>query len=197
MIRMRVLVFILLITPIFFGCEGEYSPKPKAYVRLNLPEHSYIVPDSTWSCPYIFEASRYSFLTVDKRHHKENCWYNIYYPKLKATIHLTYSELNNNLSRQIEENRKLAMKHVGKATAINESLIENKEAQVFGLIYEFKGETASDMQFFATDSLNHFLRGSLYFNVKPNKDSLGPAIDYVKNDMRHFIQSLRWTQRAD
>ncbi|MDC1211934.1 gliding motility lipoprotein GldD [bacterium] len=182
--------FFLL--PILVGCNNDYSPKPRAYVRLDLPEPAYLAPDSNWNCPYTFEASRYSFLTVDKRHQKENCWYNIYYPKLKATIHLTYSTLDGNLGRQIEENRKLAMKHVGKATAINESLVENRDANVYGLIYEFKGETASDMQFFVTDSSNHFLRGSLYFNVKPNKDSLGPAIDYVKNDVRHFIQTLRW-----
>lgn len=186
-------ILILTIALIAMGCEQEHTPKPKAYVRLDLPEASYISPDSNWNCPYTFEASRFSFLTIDKRHQKENCWYNIYYPKLKATIHLTYSPVEDNLARQIEENRKLAMKHVGKATAINESLIENNEVNVYGLIYEFKGETASDMQFFATDSLNHFLRGSLYFNVKPNKDSLSPAIDYVKTDIRHFIKTLRWS----
>lgn len=190
---MRKMISYTFLTLIIFGCDDEYVPKPKAYARIDLPEPSYISPDSNWNCPYTFEASRYSFLTIDRRHQNENCWYNIYYPKMKATIHLTYSEVDNNLGRQIEENRKLAMKHVGKATAINESLISNNVAHVYGLIYEFRGETASDMQFFATDSTNHFLRGSLYFNVKPNKDSLGPVIDYIKNDIQHFIQTLRWT----
>ncbi len=182
---------------IIVGCQGDFVPKPKAYVRIDLPEPSYIAPDTnSWDCPYTFEASRYSYLTVDKRHRSKPCWYNIYYPKFDATIHLTYSKIDGDLVTQIEDNRKLAMKHVTKATAINESRIENNTSRVFGLIYEFKGETASDMQFFVTDSTSHFLRGSLYFNIKPNKDSLAPVIDYVKGDIKHLVESLRWTSDA-
>lgn len=179
---------------LFIGCKEELVPKERAYARIELPEPAYIGPDKeSWNCPYYFKASNQSFLTIDKRHVNERCWYNIYYPRLKATVHLTYTEIEDDLARQIEDNRKLAMKHVGKATAINESLIENDSARVYGLIYEFKGATASDMQFFVTDSTNHFLRGSLYFNVKPNKDSLAPVIAYVKADIKYMLSTLTWT----
>ena len=184
---------LILLLLILAGCESAFTPKPKAYPRIELPVAQYIAPnDSTWNCPYFFEASNQSFLTVDRRHMNKNCWYNIYYPKLKATIYLTYTELDNDLAQQIEDNRKLAMKHVGKATAINERVVSNDSAGVYGLIYEFKGETASDMQFFLTDSTEHFLRGSLYFNVRPNKDSLAPVIDYIKKDIRHVIRTVEW-----
>ncbi|GAB5539049.1 MAG: gliding motility lipoprotein GldD [Salibacteraceae bacterium] len=191
---LRTVFTLAILASILSACDREYTPKPKAYARINLPTPSYIMPDTaSWSCPYLFEASRYSYLTIDKRYQNEYCWFNIYYPSLNATIHLTYSTLDDNLGKQIEDTRKLAMKHVGKATAINERRIENDSAKVYGLTYEFKGETASDMQFFLTDSSKHFLRGALYFNVRPNKDSLDPVIDYVKSDIHHFIETLRWT----
>ncbi|GAB4383992.1 MAG: gliding motility lipoprotein GldD [Salibacteraceae bacterium] len=178
------------------GCGGDISPKPKAYPRIALPEPDYLQPaDSSWNCPYIFEASRYSYLTVDPRYREEPCWINIYYPRYKATIHLTYFPLQDDLAFHIEETRKLAMKHISKATQINETLVENPQARVYGLVYDFRGETASDMQFFLTDSVHHFVRGALYFNMRPNKDSLAPVIAYIKNDLDHFITSFRWTDR--
>jgi len=179
------------------SCEEEFTPKPMAYGRIDLPAHEYISPNAeTWSCPYTFEASKLSYLTIDPKYKAEQCWYNLYYPRLRATIHITYFELDGDVALQIEENRKLAMKHISKATHINESIIENDSARVFGILFDFRGETASDMQFFLTDSSNHFLRGALYFNVKPNKDSLDPVITYVKKDIEHFIESFRWIDRS-
>jgi gliding motility-associated lipoprotein GldD len=181
----------------FTNCDHNFIPKPTAYARIELPAHSYISPNpETWACPYTFEASKLSYITLDPKYKAEQCWYNVYYPKLNATIHLTYAPVENDLSIKIEDNRKLAMKHIGKATQINEQLIENKEERVFGLVYDFRGETASDMQFFVTDSVSHFLRGSLYFNVTPNKDSLEPVIQYVKEDIHHMIESLRWIESS-
>lgn len=187
-------IFILFSIFTLNACEGDYTPKPRAYARIDLPTPTYIAPDTnSWNCPYNFEFSNHAFVTVDRKYENENCWYNLYYPKYRATIHLTYFELDKNLSQFIEENRKLAMKHIGKATQIEEVLIENPDKDVYGIVYDFKGETASDLQFFLTDSTTHMLRGSLYFNVYPNKDSLGPVIEYVKNDINHFIDSFEWS----
>lgn len=191
------ILLVSLCAATLMACNDEFTPKPKAYARIDLPEPNYIAPNTeTWNCPYYFEASRLSYLTVDPRHKQQNCWYNVYYPSLKATVYLTYSPLHGNLSDQIEDSRKLAMKHIGKATQINESTVENDSNHVYGIVYEFRGETASDMQFFLTDSTSHFLRGSLYFGVKPNKDSLAPVIEYVKEDIRHMIQTFKWLEPA-
>ncbi len=190
--------FIALFIPLLVmlaSCEKEYSPKPRAYPRIALPVAEYSTPDTNyWNCPYIFELSDQSALTVDPRYQDSTCWYNLYYPELRATVHLTYTALNNNLSKHIEQNRKLAMKHIVKAVGIPEFIVEHEERRVYGIIYDFKGETASDMQFFLTDSTDHFLRGALYFSTNPNKDSLAPAIDYVKQDIRHLIDSFHWQE---
>lgn len=175
------------------SCEETYTPKPRAYARIDLPTPEYVSPDSNlWDCPYTFEFNKYSAITVDPRYRDSTCWYNVYYPKYRATIHLTYDRLNNDLNQHIEQSRKLAMKHIGKATRIDEVLIENDQEHVYGLMYDFSGETASDLQFFLTDSTENFIRGSLYFSVYPNKDSLDPVIKYVKRDIDHIMESFRW-----
>lgn len=192
---MRAGLYFLLVMIALGGCTDEpATPKPRAYARIELPAHEYVSPsEEKWDCPYTFEFSKYSFITLDPRYQDSTCWYNIYYPKYRAVVHLTYYPVTD-LGAQIEENRKLAMKHIAKATQINESVVEQDEKHVFGVIYDFRGETASDLQFFLTDSTSHMLRGALYFNVAPNKDSLKPVIEYVKEDIDHIISTFRWRE---
>jgi gliding motility-associated lipoprotein GldD len=84
-------------------------------------------------------------------------------------------------------------KHITKATGIRDSVVINKDKNVFGLVYFLDGEgVASPLQFYLTDSTEHFLRGSLYFNTYPNNDSLQPVIDFITDDVRHLIQTLKW-----
>jgi hypothetical protein len=48
------------------------------------------------------------------------------------------------------------------------------------------------MQFTITDSTKNFLRGALYFNTKVQNDSLRPAIEYMKKDILHLINTFDW-----
>jgi gliding motility-associated lipoprotein GldD len=59
-------------------------------------------------------------------------------------------------------------------------------------MYNLKGNTASSDTVLFTDSVKHFVRGSLYFDVAPNKDSLGPVIDYLRTDIEHLMETFRW-----
>lgn len=63
---------------------------------------------------------------------------------------------------------------------------------MYGLIYDIKGNAASEFQFHLTDSLNHFLVGSLYFNTPPNQDSIQPVLDFVKQDIEHLFSTFEW-----
>jgi gliding motility-associated lipoprotein GldD len=54
------------------------------------------------------------------------------------------------------------------------------------------GDAASNVQFFLTDSIHHFIRGALYFNNQPNADSMKPVVDFVKEDLRVMLKSFRW-----
>ncbi len=173
------------------GCGDTYMPKPRGYFRIDLPEKEYQVFDTTY--PYTFEYPVYAIISPDNNAANEPYWINIDYPLFKGRIHISYKAVNNNLSKYTEDAHALVMKHIPKASAIEEIRIDNEMADVHGLIYDIKGSgTASVYQFFITDSTHHFVRGALYFHVLPNNDSLAPVIDFVKSDIQHMLESFRW-----
>ncbi len=187
-----VLLFTLLMIVVFWSCHETYTPKAKGYLRVKYPDKSYRPFDTT--APFTFEYPVYANMVKDTAKHTEPFWYNIEFPSLNATIYLSYKPVKNNLQDFIEDSRTLAYKHSIKAEAINESLIRNDSSKVYGILYDLKGNTASSLQFFVTDSSRNFLRGSLYFNAEPNKDSLSPVINFIRQDVIHLLNTLRWKQ---
>lgn len=175
---------------IFHSCNSTPIPKPRGYFRLEFPEKDYKLLDST--LPYKFYYPVYGEIIPDAQVGAEKYWINIDFPKYKARIHISYKSVNKNINNLIEDVRTLAYKHTIKADAINEKTFSNPERKVYGTLYDIKGNAASSYQFYVTDSLKHFLRGALYFNVHPNKDSLSPAIDFFGKDMIYIIESVEW-----
>ena len=90
----------------------------------------------------------------------------------------------------------IAYKHSIKADDIIESRISYPKNHVYGIIYDITGNAASSVNFFVTDSLQHFLNGSLYFRVSPNADSLAPLIDYFRKDIMHMLETLKWKNES-
>ncbi|MFT4545806.1 MAG: gliding motility-associated lipoprotein GldD [Bacteroidia bacterium] len=184
-------IALFFIALILSSCNQDYTPKPRGYIRIDLPEKSYqpIVSD----CPYSFERATYAKFTPDMRAQSDPCWFDIDYPQFKAKVHFSYKRIDGNLSKYLEDSRALTNKHISKASGIDEALIIKEDSRVFGTIYSIDGsQTASPLQFHLTDSTEHFLRGALYFNVSPNNDSLAPVIDFLKQDMLHLIETLNW-----
>ncbi len=178
------------------ACETEQTqtPRPRGYMRVDFPNKGYMSHDG--SCPYKFEYPVRSLIDTNIRRVKQPCWLNLHYPQYGATMHFTYSKITrDSLFQYVEDARKLAMKHTVRADDIKERYYENPQHQVYGVAYEFEGNVASNFQFFLTDSNQHFVRGSLYFNMKPNPDSLKPVIEYVKKDMYKLIETLEWKDK--
>ncbi|SDS44442.1 protein involved in gliding motility GldD [Polaribacter sp. KT25b] len=178
-------IFILLFLLIFISCNSDILPKPKAYLSLEYPkkEYSYL----TLERPYSFEVLKSTKIIDD-----ENNWLKIEYPNLKASIDITYRPVKNNLKELLTESEKLVFKHAVKAEQIIPKDFVNPKKRVFGSLYEITGNAASQIQFHVTDSTNNFIKGSLYFYVKPNYDSILPAVAYVKEDILHLIETLEW-----
>ncbi len=173
------------------ACGTDYFPKPRAYFRIDLPEKKYRHLDSIY--PFTFDYPVYSTISQDKNSPNEQNWININFKEFKGSLHLSYKAVNANLVTYMEDSRTMAFKHIPKASAIDNRLIINEKSRVFGLIYEISGSgAASPYQFFVTDSVSHFLRGALYFNIIPNNDSLAPVIDFLKQDIEHLIQTIEW-----
>jgi gliding motility-associated lipoprotein GldD len=121
-------------------------------------------------------------------------WLKIQYPKLKASVHITYRPINNNLRELLIEAEKLVLEHTVKADNISWRDYENTDKKVYGKMCEISGNAASQIQFHVTDSTNHFLKGSLFFYTKPNYDSILPAVEYIKKDMIQMLETLEWDE---
>lgn len=188
------IIIILLISLIWMSsCGGGYVPKPRGYFRIDFPEKEYIVLDT--NLPYTFEYPVYTEILPDHLSPDQAYWINIDYPGYKGKVHLSYKVIDGNLVEYLEDSRTMVVKHIQKASSIEDQLIIRPEDNVYGLKYRISGiGAASPYQFFVTDSATHFLRGALYFNVVPNNDSLQPVIDFITEDIDHLINTLKWKE---
>lgn len=179
---------------LFIACNGEksYTPKPKAFNRIDLPDHQYRqLPDSF---PYTFEYSAHAKILPDTSWIAEPYWINLYYPEMGANIQLTYKPVEGSeekLKEHFRDSYKLTSKHQIKAYSIEEGLVRTPSGKA-AVVNELSGEVPSQFQFFTTDSTRHFLRGALYFRSSTQNDSLAPVIEYVKKDIIHMINTLHW-----
>ncbi|HZI24760.1 MAG TPA: gliding motility lipoprotein GldD [Chryseolinea sp.] len=185
------LVLLASLAGILTACQQDYTPKPLGYNRLNLPDPSYrVLPDSL---PYTFEYSDHAKLLDDTSAISERFWIEIYYPEIKANVHITYKPIRNEkmLKEFLDDSYTLTAKHQIKAYAINEVISTTSRGKT-AVIAELEGDVPSQFQFTLTDSSRNFLRGALYFNTKVANDSLAPAIEYMKKDIMHMINTLEW-----
>ena len=114
------------------------------------------------------------------------------YPDFRGRIYCSYKKVNGNFQEISEDSRSFVYKHTVKADNITEQPYVDEERKVYGMLYELQGNTASAVQFVLTDSVNHFFRGALYFNTVPNQDSLAPVVEYVKEDIIHLVETMRF-----
>lgn len=194
--RLPRVVYCMKVVPVIAlfltACNRDYLPKPLGYNRLVLPEAAYqSLPDSL---PYAFEYSQHAELLPDTSWLSERFWVQIYYPGLKANVHITYKRVLHDqklLKEFLNDAYVLTAKHQIKAYAINEVITKTPSGKT-AVIAELEGEVPSQFQFTVTDSADNFLRGALYFDTKVANDSLAPAIEYVKKDIMHMINTLEW-----
>jgi gliding motility-associated lipoprotein GldD len=130
------------------SCEKTYTPRPVGYNRLVLPEPSYrTFPDTL---PYRFEYSKYAQLLDDTSRISERFWVEIYYPDLKANVHLTYKSINGNmqlLKEYLNDAYTLTAKHQIKAHAIDEAIVTTPSGMT-AVIAELEGEVPSQFHGF-------------------------------------------------
>lgn len=218
----RLLIIIAAAGCLLAACHNDYTPKPQAYLRIDMPEHAYWLVDTLPTSingqtlpsvvlPFRFEANDSAQLTLKKprqvatfmadgsirpdRVKYDEVWLDINYPQWNSVIFLTYKALNGpeDLRGQIDTSSRMLEKHYTFTSGVEEQGYEDAENKVYGTVYYLKGSrVASTCQFWLTDSTRHFLRGALFLNVIPNNDSLAPVIDYMQADVEHLVETLRW-----
>ena len=190
--KLTISLALLLVLFMTVACgEKNPQPKPRGYFRIDFPEKQYVTLDTMRF--YSFEYPTYSTITPDFHSLHEKDWANVEFPSFKGTVHISYKHVEGNLPVYVEDAYRMITKHIGKATGIRDSVVIDKNRNVYGLVYFLDGEgVASPLQFYLTDSVAHFLRGSLYFNMHPNNDSMQPVINFITDDVRHLIKTLEW-----
>ena len=175
------LCFCLAVT---VGCKEDTLPKPKAKLRLEYPDAKLAK----------LETEQFEFQYNERANLKEknSKSLTLNYKEMKGTIFINYRKIDGNLKKLLSDAQRFSYEHVVKADGIEEKVFVNEEANVYGNFYSVVGDAASQAQFYATDSTEHFLTGSLYFYVKPNYDSIYPAAVYLQNDMLTIMETLRW-----
>ena len=184
---------------LFTACDDPvYTPKPRAYPKVIYPEKKYQSFDESY-CNFTFEYPQYSIVEQDTLFFDEKpqhaCWFDLYTPDLDAKIYCSYVPIDqvNSFEKLRDDAFTMANEHIVKANYIDEIPIENKNG-VAGFAFNLEGPVASPFMFYLTDSTDHFLRASLYFNTRARPDSLAPVIDFVKEDVLHMIQTFEWEE---
>ena len=191
--KICILLAALVIACIAVSCDRQssYLPKPRGYFRIDLPEKAYTRVDTIER--YSFECPQYAIITHDPYSPEEKNWVNVEMPQFKGSIHLTHKNVKDNLGEYLEDVHTMVTKHLQKANGVRDSLIVNEEHQVYGLLIEMDGKgVATPMQFYLTDSTKNFVRGALYFNFKPDNDSMQPVINFIREDIDHLIETFEW-----
>jgi len=196
---MKSCFFLLLIafTSVLLSCNSDYSAgKKKGYYKIDFPEKKYQLFDKP-GYPYTFEYPVYANVIKDSMFFQdkaEDWWINIDIPRFNGRIHISYKPINavNIFDSLNNDGYKMAYKqHVDISTGIEERRIQTPN-NIGGMYFDLGGNTATANQFFVTDTTKHFLRGALYFDAAPNADSLGIVNEFLKKDLEHLINTLRW-----
>ena len=182
MIKKTILFFAIII---LVSCKKDTIPKPSGFLALEYPAANYVSFDK--NCPFTFEVNDAAVIKEKSANNFE-----INYPKMKATLYLNYRSVNNNIKILLQDAQKLTYKHVIKADDIIAQPFVNNDNKVYGMFYSVNGNAATNAQFYVTDSTKHFVDCSVYFYAKPNYDSIYPAANFVKNDMRKLMETLKW-----
>jgi len=190
-----ILNFLIVLTLVFSSCNSGYTIKQTGYYRIDFPHHEYRIFDKP-EYPYTFEYPVYGMVVQDTSFFEDRpenpFWVNIDFPRFKGKIYISYKEVKkNDFNKLINDAFNLTYKHSTKATGILDSLMLTPKG-VSGVFFKVGGNAATANQFFVTDSVNHFLRGALYFDATPNEDSLGIVNDFLEVDMKHLINTLQW-----
>jgi gliding motility-associated lipoprotein GldD len=193
--RARWLIVMIMCVFAVVSCNSDYTIRQRGYYRIDFPKREYRL-FNTPGYPFSFEYPVYGEVVKDSTFFEatpENpYWVNIDFPQFSGKIYVSYKEIGkNDFDKLVNDAFNLTYKHTYKATAINDSLMRTPNG-ITGIFFKVGGNAATARQFFVTDSIRHFVRGALYFDATPNADSLGIVNDFLEQDMKHLINTLRW-----
>ncbi|MEM6394720.1 MAG: hypothetical protein AAF741_00130 [Bacteroidota bacterium] len=196
---MRHFILFILFFAFLPACRETNSvPKPRSFPRVIYPDRNY-VDFQTDYCNFTFQHPDYAQVVQKELFFDDApadpCWFDLEMPAFNGQIHFTYYPVEDfaDWEKRRDEGFKLAGYHNVRASYTEEIRID-RDPDFGGMIFDIEGEAASPFQFFVTDSLNHFVRGALYFNTKSRPDSLKPVVEFVKEDIYRMLETFEWQE---
>jgi len=192
---MKPIALLSIIALLVISCNSEFTPKKRGYYRIDFPKHEYQTFDQP-GYPYSFEYPVYAKIVKDTTFFEANpenpFWINIEFPRFHGKVYISYKDVTgSDYTKLVNDAYKMTYKHSSKATEITDSAMRTRN-EVDGVFFNVGGNAATAKQFFLTDKTKHFLRGALYFDASPNEDSLSVVNDFLQEDLKHLINTLRW-----
>ncbi|MDR1762402.1 MAG: hypothetical protein LBR64_00380 [Dysgonamonadaceae bacterium] len=173
------------------ACSTDYSPRPKGYPYFDLKPTPYYIFSKYENLQ--FEVSSKAKIE-EERDSAGVKWFTLTYPEYNSSIFCTFFSADRKKIRTLaEESRRLADFH-GLKGSVEEMEYERPEDKVYARVFLLGGGSASPVQFAATDSARCFLRGALYFSSGTNSDSIAPIKEYIYQDIRVLIETIKWKQ---
>ena len=184
---------LMVVTAGMMACNRAEEPKPRGYVRIDLPEHRY----DTLSAgrPFCLEVPVYAKLEQTEAWASEG-GFNLVFPDFGATLYMTYKPVAGNLDRYLRDAQLMVQRAARSLSDVQATALSVADRRIFGTLYDIGGDAASAVQFTLTDSLDHFLRGALYFGQPVRRDSLEPVIRFLRKDITHLMETVSWKEPA-
>lgn len=192
----KISTFILVFLLAACGERSAPIPKPRLYPRVEFPVKDYQKFDESY-CHFSFEYPQYAEIVKDTAFFGEKpldeCWFDIVMKDLNGKIHCSYFPIAKraHLEGYVNDAYKFSSRHNDKAD-FRDELVITKPNDVSGILFDMKGEVATPVHFFLTDSTRHFFRASLYFYSPPNPDSMEIVHEFVKDDIAKMIETFEW-----
>ncbi|RMG16260.1 MAG: hypothetical protein D6730_25335 [Bacteroidetes bacterium] len=195
--RYQIVVLLMALPAMYLlqacGQQAEPYPRPLGFHRIDLPKETQYQQFESSSCPFTFEYPREGKVTRDL---PDSCWVDIQFPPYGCKWHITYRHVptsGTSRSGHFEEQRRLIYNHIKKASEIKENAFRVRAG--YGTMYEVYGNVGTPLYLFLSDSSDtHVLMSTFYFRTAMKNDSLAPVIEYMKGQMMHAMETLKWQQ---
>lgn len=184
----------ILCASILCDCNNNSvdTPRRKAYPRIVTHDSSFV---AVANAPLHFEISDIAQITLDTIIANEKSegsqWLNVFYGQYNATIHCTFTPVDDSTIDDILDNRSERMAlNAGNHTS---ELLELTNANGFASqILVTEESNTTPLQFISTDNKKWVVSGALYLNGdgRSGVDSIRPVINVIKRDIIHSLKMI-------
>ena len=188
----KIISLLLIFFTIFCSCVESNLPKQRAFLRIEFPEPNYIALKEIKSpIDFYYNLSAADVNAINPKQFSLN------YPKMNLVIDMSLGKLSKaeDLENNFRDFSLTLETHSKKSNGMFVREYEDADNRVYAKIFEMRGDVASPIQFYLTDSTSNFINGSLNLKFKSKYDSIFPTIQYVKNDISVLVESLNWRSR--